>query len=247
MELTEIMGKDQIICGPVISVPYKTDIVNKDGKQEQWHQLQLLPDNLNIEGDMEHEIRYRGIYNVIGYVCKFNVSGNFSGLTDQINTINPADIAWDKSVLSVGITDMRGIKSKITINWNNEEYETKPGTKSNSLSQSGISTSIKFNPVLNHKFSFNLIISGSESIQFIPVGAETNVSLNSDWNTPSFSGSFLPDKKTITKTGFSSEWHVLELNRNFPQSWTDNNYYLNQGSFGVDLIQAVDIYQYEVS
>jgi len=42
-----------------------------------------------------------------------------------------------------------------------------------------------------------------------------------------------------------AEWKVLELNRNFPQSWINNAYAenLKSASFGVDLLSPMEDYQ----
>lgn len=71
----------------------------------------------------------------------------------------------------------------------------------------------------------------------------TLVRIQSKWNTPSFDGAFLPDKRTIDKDGFSATWTILHLNRNFPQQWKDNEYLIADWSFGVDLLFPVDQYQ----
>ena len=60
---------------------------------------------------------------------------------------------------------------------------------------------------------------------------------------PSFNGSFLPVKRNIDEKGFSADWEVTHLNRNFPQNWIGNSYHPMESSFGVDLFQPVDHYQ----
>ncbi|MEM9340842.1 MAG: cell envelope integrity protein CreD, partial [Bacteroidota bacterium] len=68
--------------------------------------------------------------------------------------------------------------------------------------------------------------------------------LNSSWNAPSFYGSFLPTEREITDKGFISKWNVLELNRNFPQSWVGiHQHDISSSAFGVDLIIPIDDYQ----
>jgi inner membrane protein len=78
---------------------------------------------------------------------------------------------------------------------------------------------------------------------FIPVGKTTKTIIRSTWNSPSFSGRFLPSERTINSSGFNAEWNVTNLNRNFPQSWIGNTYNINENSYGVDLFLTVDHYQ----
>ena len=51
------------------------------------------------------------------------------------------------------------------------------------------------------KYEFDLAIkfNGSSSLDFVPLGKETNVHLTSNWPDPSFGGAFLPDEREITK------------------------------------------------
>jgi inner membrane protein len=70
--------------------------------------------------------------------------------------------------------------------------------------------------------------------------------MSSTWPDPQFNGAFLPSDHTITAEGFTASWQVLELNRDFRQSWIDaqvDEARLVGSSFGVDLFQSVDVYQ----
>ena len=94
-----------------------------------------------------------------------------------------------------------------------------------------------------YRFSFDVELKGSQQLYFTPVGKETDVVLNSDWQTPKFDGAFLPDQHKTDKAGFKAHWNILNLNRNYPQSWTGSSYKLRDSSFGVDLKLPVDNYQ----
>jgi inner membrane protein len=94
-----------------------------------------------------------------------------------------------------------------------------------------------------YTFAFDLDLNGSQALRFVPLGRETNVQLASTWATPSFDGAFLPDERTVTDDGFSSDWRVLHLNRNYPQQWRGTSVALNESAFGVTLLVPVDQYQ----
>jgi inner membrane protein len=91
--------------------------------------------------------------------------------------------------------------------------------------------------------AMKLSLSGSEGLLLTPLGKITTANLQSAWTSPNFKGSFLPVKRAIDDNGFSADWEVTHLNRNFPQSWTGNNYHPMESAFGVDLFQPVDHYQ----
>ena len=56
-------------------------------------------------------------------------------------------------------------------------------------------------------------------------------------------GNFLPDERDISETGFSANWNVLHLNRNYPQTWRANDYKVQGSEFGTNLLLPVDNYK----
>jgi inner membrane protein len=54
---------------------------------------------------------------------------------------------------------------------------------------------------------------------FLPFGKETRARLSAPWSSPSFTGAFLPDSRTVSDTAFDAQWHVLHLNRNYGQAF----------------------------
>jgi inner membrane protein len=73
------------------------------------------------------------------------------------------------------------------------------------------------------------------------------VKLESSWPSPSFSGAFSPDAAPqVGPHGFSADWHVLQINRSYPQSWAGgavSEADLAKSAFGVDFYLPVDAYQ----
>jgi inner membrane protein len=242
-EVSYKWGNPQTIAGPIITIPYKTYYKKDKEIIEKINYAQFLPEDLNIEGTINPEIRYRGIYKVIVYNANLNFSGNFNKPDFSSWNISESDILWNEAILSIRIPDMRGIKDVITVKWGKHKYDVNPGINTPNTDYTGVSTLVNIKENENCNFKFNLNINGSESINFIPVGKQTNVELNSDWADPSFEGSFLPNNRNINETGFSAEWKVLHLNRPYPQQWIGNKYTIDESSFGVKLLLPVDHYQ----
>src|SRR4029079_9770060 len=97
-----------------------------------------------------------------------------------------------------------------------------------------------------HTFAFDLALNGSESLRFLPVGRQTQVSLHSVWPSPSFSGGFLPDRRQVSAQGFQAVWSVAYFARGYPQRFlaTENLAAPREASaFGVALILPADGYQ----
>ena len=93
------------------------------------------------------------------------------------------------------------------------------------------------------EFSTTVSLKGTGNLLFVPIGRETRAEASSSWSNPSFTGSVLPDLRTVKDSGFDANWKVLALNRKYPQQWKQGTYDLNSSAFGVDLIVPVDAYQ----
>jgi inner membrane protein len=79
----------------------------------------------------------------------------------------------------------------------------------------------------------------------VPIGKITQLNMESNWASPSFTGNFLPDDKTkqISTTGFVANWKILHINRAFSQQTFDNLPDLSQYAFGVDFVIPINQYQ----
>jgi len=244
-EINQKWGNRQVITGPFITVPFETFYTDENNKQiVQTNYLNILPENLNISGEMTPHIRYRSIYEAVLYNTQLSINGNFSLPSFSNSDINPENILWEKAWFSVGISDMKGIQQNIEIIFNEKKYGVNPGLKRNDLANAGVSCNILLTPG-NEKntFSLELNLNGSEELHFIPVAEETNVTLKSTWPTPSFNGEFLPASREISEKGFSASWKVLHLNRNYPQFWKEKQYSVQRSAFGLNLLITADVYQ----
>ena len=253
-EISSTWGAQQTVCGPVLTIPYKTVTKVYDNEQTEKFKLvesveyaHFLPEKLAVSGDIKPEVRYRGIYEVIVYNSKINLKGSFSTPSFENWKIDSADILWDDASVSLGLTDLRSIQEDISIHLNNKNYSFNPGLESNDVMQSGMSTKLNLkNQELSAQkmeFSVDLNFNGSSGLSFIPLGKTTDASIKSKWTNPSFDGAFLPDSREITANGFSASWRVLHLNRPYPQQFKGPIEGINDSSFGVNLFIPVDEYQ----
>ena len=243
-EVSEKWGKEQQIVDPVLTIPYKTYFEDKDGVvHETIKYSHFLPEQLNINGEINPENRSRGIYQVVLYQALINCQGWFKQPNFNKLGIDPKKIMLDQAFLQVSIPDMAGINDKITLEYNQKSYQMEPGIERINGFNSGVKIPVTINTeIQNLEFSFDLNLNGSNALTFGPIGKETIVHLNSSWGSPSFMGSFLPDDHTVNDEGFVASWKVLDLNRNYPQSWINEKQNLLQSSFGLELIQPVDEY-----
>lgn len=244
-------GGQQTISGPFISIPYNKyvkEYSTKDSKEKvvvMRDYIHILPNELSIDGMMDPEQRNRGIYDIVVYNSKLNIKGKFAQVNFAELDIPVGDIHFDKARLVVGIDDLRGIEKQVDLSWNEKKYAFNPGVASNDIVSSGINTLVNFNSndSSTYTFSFNLDLKGSQLLYFTPVGKVTDIKVSSAWANPSFNGAFLPDQRDVSDTGFTANWNVLHLNRNYPQIWTGDKNNITESAFGIDLLLPVDNYQ----
>ncbi|MBI5917248.1 MAG: cell envelope integrity protein CreD [Bacteroidetes bacterium] len=243
-EVSKSWGGSQAIQGPVLTIPYSTWTEFDGGKRsENRHLAYFLPQKLNVEGDLKHQIRKRSIFDVVLYQAGIQLSGEFGQPDFQALHINPADVHWDEAKLSVGIQGMTGIKEIVQVDWAGDSHRMEPGTAALEMLPTGVSAGVGLGADgKSYSFSIPIKLNGSEYLSFEPVGKSTIVSLRSDWHSPSFEGAFLPDQREISASGFSAKWQVLDLNRTYPQQWSDNSVKFGASGLSVRLIRPVDEY-----
>ncbi len=244
-EVSGKWGSSQTITGPVLSVPFSVTVEDDEGKVHfvEKH-LHFLPDEVAIEGNLATQERYRGIYRTVLYDTALSIKGEFPN--PMLEELDPpaSDVAWDRAFVSLGITDMKGIREEITAVVGDAPVEMNPGIPVIDVIDSGVSARAPIRrEAASVPFEFAVDLNGSQQIRFVPVGKVTSVHIESGWPHPSFRGEYLPSARTITEAGFVADWRVLHLNRNYPQSWVARAHSLADSSFGVELFTPVDIYQ----
>ncbi|HEX2920450.1 MAG TPA: cell envelope integrity protein CreD [Bacteroidales bacterium] len=243
-EISSQWSGKQLISGPVLNIPIIKYPSKKDAEPYKivFH---LMPEKLNIKSDISAETRHRGIYKTVVYSSPVNIDGIF--LIPELSFSEKTDVLWQEAYFSIGISDNRGIKGSISLVANDKAFEAIPGVKDFDLYKTGITFPAFVDPVTKQiSFSVLMQVAGSESLSFTPLGKETKVNMVSSWNSPGFTGNFLPVERNITNSGFKASWLVTNLNRNFPQSWIGDEYKTEQDSFGTAFILEADHYQKSV-
>lgn len=258
-EISNLWGSDVAFYGPILRVPYNTyENVNVIDQKTGVSTLQrrattnyayFFPNELtNTSKVKKNESLKRGIFNPVVFTADMSFKGNFTTPNLAKLNIPEESVQWDKAAIIVKTTNLKSIKSELKIQLNNEKltFEPQPNEKS---SYSVLATSIfdyKTLAVNNQiNFNFGITYNGSNSINFIPIGKMTTISIDSDWESPSFEGSFAANDttKVVNKDGFHADWKVLDINRTFSQQYANVLPDLDDYLFGVKLIDTVDEYQ----
>ncbi len=266
-EVTSGWSNPQMLSGPYIYIPYQ--VAAKDTAKKSvtiTKDLYLLPENLNVDGSIEPEVRLRSIYKVLLYRSDLNTSGNFKITLPKDIDINTLQLSEAK--VCYGISDFKGIEEKMSVNFNGSKYDLVPGLPTNQVetvtiksanpdgdnkeephtkqvASIGLSAGIPltkedFNKPLN--FNMHLKLKGSEQLHFVPLSANSNFSIKSSWADPKFDGNSLPSYRAVTKDGFLAKWSFNSANLPFGTVLTDFNFSKQDIAFGINMIQPTDQY-----
>ncbi|HAO47100.1 MAG TPA: cell envelope integrity protein CreD, partial [Chitinophagaceae bacterium] len=133
-EISNKWSASQTISGPFLTVPY-TETENNVLKKGYLH---ILPEQLDINGNIEPEIRYRSIYKVPVYTTKpLLLKGKFSRHSLNSVNVNAQSIHWNEARLCIGITDLKGLKDQ-QIRWGSQQLSMEAGMPENSIAEQGI-------------------------------------------------------------------------------------------------------------
>ncbi|MEE9351060.1 MAG: cell envelope integrity protein CreD [Thiotrichaceae bacterium] len=247
----------QIVAGPFLAIPYEVSGQNSspsDWKIRGHHAdvIILIPEQLDIQGNLQSHLRSRGIHKVPVYDANLHIKGSFStkplqniisNSTNKNQTIN-----WKQPVLSYLIKDQRGITSQPVISWNKTDLSFTPGFAL-ADKQSGMHVKMAaFNDALPSalEFSFNLNLQGMQQLEFSQTAKEMRVNLDSDWPHPGFIGAYLPTQREISNKGFTANWRSSAFSNHAEEmqeaAVTGDWSKIMGNTAGVNLVQPVDAY-----
>ncbi|MGG9961568.1 cell envelope integrity protein CreD [Ferruginibacter sp. SUN106] len=247
-EISNKWSAAQTITGPFLIIPYTENDISNGNAVTVKKNLFLMPEQLNISGTIEPEIRYRSIYKVPVFTAKpLLLNGKFAKHSFTAVGVNPTAIKWSEAKLCIGISDLKGIKQQ-SIKWNGQLLNMEAGVPDNSVVSQSISVPMPLDTSFidsENNFSIQLTLQGSEKIYCTPLGSNTTVHFSSSWSNPAFDGKYLPDTERITQKGFEADWSISQFNRDFPKIFNGAGtaaQSVKESAFGVILLSPFDAY-----
>lgn len=241
----EVINKwagEQVLIGPFISIPAKKVVLDQYGNDViQVRYLHILPEELEIGNTVNVNDLNRGLFNISVYENDCKINGYFK-IPDVKSLVEPnEELSIIEATLNLGLSDLRGIENKMIAKFGDSTYNFLPGPSNQEVIYKGLHTPINLSNEKKIAFEIPLKLKGSSSLDFIPMGRKTEVSITSEWKDPSFYGNFLPDHREVNNDGFIASWTVIDLNRDFGQYWLGTKI-IRGSQFGVQFIQPVDHY-----
>ncbi len=255
-EINEKWGKEYIISGPILKVPYLKNVVStytdpnskqtKSTTQTVTQFAYFSPDEIDGKAKLDVKPLQRSIYKSAVYEGNMVLTGKLSTPDFKSQDIPDSDILWERSTLILQTSNLKGIKNNLSIQAGGFKFRLSPKSTENPDDLHLLETEqFDYKILKSNDFSFHLEMNGSERFSLIPIAKQTKLNLTSNWTSPSFTGEYLPKNENdkVTKDGFDANWDILYYNRPFPQSFFESLPNLNKYAFGVNLIVPVDEYQ----
>lgn len=259
-EINDKWGQSVFLYGPILKVPYTfyeetlsiNEITKETVKQKKafTNYAYFFPEELKAKSNVTTKVLNRNNYESVVFSSKMKFEGNYIHPDFSSKNIANEDIQWDKATILIQTTNLKSIKDEVKINFGNTNFTFEPVYNSNSKSSTeALETGyINLEKILTDEktaFNFDVSYNGSQQIKIVPIGKTTQVNMESNWASPSFTGNFLPDDKTkqISATGFVANWKIMHINRAFSQQTFGSLPDLSQYAFGVDFVIPVNQYQ----
>ena len=266
-EINSKWGKDVFFYGPILKIPYityeenevydqatKKTIIQRERFQNYAY---FFPELLKNSSKVTTETKKRNNYESVVFSAQMDFVGKYLKPDFSSENIPNQDIQWNKATILIRTTNLSSIKNEVSINLAGKNYAFEPIYENQSVREnyynddssyytdiSSLETSfIDLTAFEEGDFTFSIVYDGSSKIGIVPIGKVTESTMHSNWNAPSFTGSFLPYQKKITNDGFSSNWKILHINRPFSQQSFEVLPNIRQYAFEVDFVIPVDEYQ----
>jgi inner membrane protein len=250
-DISQSWGGQQLVAAPILVLPYEGMEANQYGRiRVSGKRLYVLPETLDIDVELRPQIRYRGIHEVPIYSSIIRFSGSFAMPDAKALTVDASQVDWDELSIAIGVSDARAILKTPVLKIGDQSRSFVAG----GLVSDGLPPQIvapiqnPFNEENGYRvsFSFEMSLNGTRSLEFLPMGDTSSVTISSSWASPSFSGAYLPVTREISEDGFTASWEISSLGRSMPSVWREGELSasaLTQSAFGVDIYLPVGLYQ----
>lgn len=231
-ELARTHVGPQTLAGPVLVVPYvehwQVQERNERGEAtglaaRSARRVHLVfPQQLTLQGALNPQTRYRGIFTVLFYQLAGTLQGRFAPFDaaqlprhekdSRIEVLAPA--------LALSVSDLRGLQGAPSLQLHGQEAafaQGVPHLPAGSALAGGMHAPLAgpalaaFQAGRAVPFALQLRLLGQRDLAMLPLGEDTRAHLTSPWPHPSFGGRFLATERTVTDKGFDAQWRITAL------------------------------------
>ncbi|MGL5837494.1 MAG: cell envelope integrity protein CreD [Sphingorhabdus sp.] len=213
-------GGPQVMVGPVLVIPYTADsveTVTENGREvtrtvRTTKELFLSPEANAINTELKPDRKKKSIYESVLFVAQNSGNARFAFPADFARYGIPREsLNLGGAELRFGISDARGLQADSKVLVNGQPRELQPGKGLAASGNSGFFTFIDWDGATPLQVDYSYSFRGNKSLTMVPRGKETSWSVKSSWPSPSFAGDFLPNKRDVKSSGFTSTHAVTNL------------------------------------
>ncbi|WP_298302180.1 cell envelope integrity protein CreD [Flavobacterium sp.] len=239
-ETTSKWGESVYFYGPILKIPYQNPITNKIENAFFFPEELSNVSNTEIKTPLQ-----RSIYKSNVFTTKMQFKGSYDQPKFYKKNIPNENVFWDKATVIIRTTNLKSVNDEVKINIGSNSFTFEPvhNNQNNDSIESLETGYFKYNDLKNSNFNMSITYNGSKRISIVPIGKTTSAKMTSNWASPNFNGSFIPNDKKITNKGFDATWKILHFNRPFSQENFEVLPELSKYDFAVDFITPVDEYQ----
>jgi len=248
-EITASWGKQQLLIGPILTIPYVKTFSNNSGWSYDSRYRHLRPEEIRVNTNIETQIRYRSIYKVPVYIATVHINGHFNLQETGTDSEDESGIIFNEGNIQIPVKSSRSLKEPIKFVWDDEVIKLTP-RREDPASEAVIFTAKIPSHLLAadhlHKFELDMKLAGSGKFSFISSSQNTEIKMNSNWHSPGFFGIYLPSNHDVSDEGFTASWQINDLLTDLDHSEHKRvlcSWFAGQPKFGVKFIQPVDTYQ----
>ncbi|TSB04529.1 cell envelope integrity protein CreD [Sphingorhabdus contaminans] len=213
-------GGPQVIVGPVLVLPYtasSVETVDENGRQttrtvQVKKELYLSPETNAIRTELKPDRKKKSIYESVLFVAANSGRARFALPDDFARYGIPREnIDFAGAELRFGVSDARGLQKDSKVQVNGATLGLQPGKGLAASNNSGFFSFVDWTGAAPLEVEYSFAIRGNKSLTMVPRGGETTWDVKSTWPSPSFAGDFLPVKRDVKSSGFTSTHAVTNL------------------------------------
>ena len=250
-------GQAQTVVGPVLIIPWQAWVPVRTSPNSPPEQvrgtIQVVPRSLVATVDLAPEQRRRGLFGAVVYEADVALAGSFVIPELSVPGHAGAELLWRDAAVAVGSSDLRGAADTV-LTW---DGTAKGGTEDVPMGEPCERLALMgwrlrapdaLAPGRTIPFATRFALRGTQGFRLAPSARDVTLAITAPWATPSFTGTSLPARSTVTDSGFSAGWSGGVGLRQ--AAWVSQGSgcggaiatAAEQGS-GVELLEAVPVYR----
>jgi inner membrane protein len=251
-QISSASGGGQTFLGPTLAIPYRGSPVGASPADAYL----VFPNTASATLKMATEERRLSLFKIPVYRADVKFDADFD-LARPLSAVPPGrELDWSRAEILAGVSDSRGALDDATLSTDGKTIPLLPeetfadllfgaehaerlklaffGTRLDAVAQ----------PDSRFHITASMRFSGAQKVSVLAYGKTTRLSAQGDWPNPGFGVSFLPLRRTVTRTGFTSEWSIPFIARGVrAEGPASSMAALERAAPGITFVEPADPYQ----